>query len=224
MLANGFEAACVSWPALVRWNTQLHWSPAFGMGMTEFMGGGFPIIPRFNFADRDDARILLAAVLRQPLVLMGHHGDLSEGLEILAETARKMRGVGKLRWGSMEEIARGCFLTKRDGSSFWIRMQTRQIEVQIPEGIHQVFVDRPWLSTSAVEPLVIQATGGVCRTEFGGRVAGPILTASPTSVVFSCPPTGAANSLLPGASHRPWPPLWAMVRRLMCETRDRLKM
>jgi hypothetical protein len=218
MLQHGYEAACVSWGALVKWNPGHPWPLSFGLGMTEFLGG-LPVIPRFNFADHDDARVLLAAFLRQPIVMIGHHGDVAGSLEILAEAASKIRTLPEVQWGDMQTIARGCFLTKRTGNSLWIRLQARLVVAQIPEGVEHLFVDRPWLTEEASEPLVLQQPDSSHFKVAGNRVIGPI-PARPGPLTLHCPPAETLSVPLNGS--RLLPPVWPLARRLLCEARDRL--
>lgn len=220
MLQLGYEAACVSWTSLLRWNNEERWGPEFGLGMTEFVAG-FPVIPRFNFADRDDARILLAVLFHQPLVLIGHHGDVAGGLGVLAETAAKIRRVGIIQWCDMTEIARGSFRTKRIGNALWIRMQTRFAQARVPEGVEEIFVDRPWLGEEAVEPLFLRWYGTANQTqEVGGRIIGPIRCGGTSSLTVACP--SPAEDGVSRIRRLHLPPLWPYVRRLLCEGRDRL--
>jgi hypothetical protein len=218
MLERGYEAACVSWTALVRWNTGQHWAPAFGLGMTEFLGG-FPVIPRFNFADHDDARILLAAFLRQSIVMIGHHGDVADSLGILAETAAKIRALARVQWGDMQNIVRGCFLTKRTGQTLWIRLQTRLAELQIPEGVEHLYVDRPWLSEEASKALVLRRPDSSQVNLVGSRIIGPI-PVRPGPFTLHSPPAEAVSVHFNGSPLLP--PVWPLTRRLLCEARDRL--
>ncbi len=49
---------------------------------------GFPILPRFAFDDpAAETGIRLAASLGQPVILKGHHGDCSKGVDILRQLA-----------------------------------------------------------------------------------------------------------------------------------------
>lgn len=219
MLDLGCEAACVGWLSLVKWNPDECWSSTFGLGMTEFLAGGFPVIPRFNFADRDDARILLANFFRQPLVLIGHHTDVAAGLEILAEIAAKIRTLGDIQWCDMTTIARGSFLTKRMGNVLWIRMQTRHVEVSVTEGVEAILVDRPWLAETICEPLLLQCSGSSQRKEIGGRVVGP-LPVSPGPLNLSCP--SMRDLSVASYGRQLLPPLWPFARRVLCEARDRI--
>lgn len=218
MLQAGYEAACVSWTALLRWNTENPWARSFGLGMTEFLEG-FPVIPRFNFADRDDARILLAAFLRQPIVMIGHHTDVATGLGIMAETAAKVRSLPGVQWADMQTIARGCFLTKQIGQTLWLRLQTRLAQVQIPEGAEHLYVDRPWLADDVSETLVLRRPDSSPVNLIGSRIIGPIPVRS-GPLTLHCPPVVTASVRLNGSPLLP--PVWPLARRLLCEARDRL--
>jgi hypothetical protein len=186
--------------------------------MTEFLEG-FPVIPRFNFADHDDARILLAAFLRQPIIMIGHHGDVAGSLGILAETAAKTRALARVQWADMQSIARGCFLTKRTGNFLRIRLQTRLAVAQIPEGVEHLLVDRPWLTDEVSEPLMLHWPDSSHFQVAGSRVVGPI-PARPGPLTLHCPPVETLSVPLNGS--RVLPSVWPLARRLLCEARDRL--
>lgn len=220
MLHLGYEAACVSWTSLLKWNHGERWGSGFGLAMTEFIAG-FPVIPRISFADQDDARILLAALLHQPLVLVGHHTDVAGGLEVLAETASKIRGVGPIQWCDMTEIARGSFRTKRIGNVLWIRMHTRLAHVRVPEGVAEIFVDRPWLAEEVTEPVFFTWGETAKQTEeVGGRVIGPVRCDGSFSLTVASRPSARLGIAEARQVHLPT--LWPYARRLLCECRDRL--
>jgi hypothetical protein len=65
------------------------------------------VIGRYPFRD-DYAReaALAAAYLDQPVVWFGHHEDLADGYDILADLAHFLRSLGNPEWMSLEEIGR----------------------------------------------------------------------------------------------------------------------
>ena len=77
--------------------------PLAGWDPAEF-AAGCAVIPRLHF-DSSDADIALRAFLGHPLVFYGHHEDLADGLDPLAEIAARVRRLGEVRWCSLGEIA-----------------------------------------------------------------------------------------------------------------------
>src|SRR5581483_839110 len=109
----GYDALCLSRP--------YPWLKApppdrvlAGWHATDIVASGLPVIPREHFkADR--AQIVLRAFLRHPIVLFGHHVDVSDGLEVLQEAAAQVAKVGAATWMSLEEIAASSFETRIQG-------------------------------------------------------------------------------------------------------------
>ena len=73
------------------------WDPA------EF-AGPCAVIPRFPLSC-SATEIALRAFLDQPLVLYGHHDDLAQGLDPLAEAAARVNRLGDVEWTSVGSIA-----------------------------------------------------------------------------------------------------------------------
>ncbi len=74
--------------------------PLAGWDLAEFVSGGLPVFRREGFGvPLED--LTLRAFLGQPLVLYGHHDDLSEGPERLAEIAARINRLGDVHWTSL---------------------------------------------------------------------------------------------------------------------------
>lgn len=220
MLEAGLEAACVSWTALMRWNPKTNWSPDFGLWPVEFLGNGFPVIPRFNFADQDRARAVLAHLFHQPIVMLGHHYDIADGPGVLSDWARWVSSFGNVEWTDLESIARSNFLARREGDTLYMRLCTRLARFRVPEGVRHVVADRPWWTPELVESVDMAGPEGrpeICR--MNGSQTEPIRVREGDAVEIRCirPPTPAPLKV--GNFSRIWP----LARRLACEVRDRLQ-
>jgi hypothetical protein len=109
MFRLGFEAACMSRP--YPWRDRLPPpSPLVGWHPAEMVAGGFPILPRYHI-DHPREELVFRALLRQPLILYGHHWDLAQGLEVLAQAADDVNRLGDVRWGPLDWIARRNYST-----------------------------------------------------------------------------------------------------------------
>ena len=107
MLQLGFEALVIDRANPWRFRPEKE-KPVAGWELAELVSGGMPVIRREGLSvSRED--LILRAFLGQPLVLYGHHDDLSEGPDFLATLANEINRLGEVRWTSLGEIARTNF-------------------------------------------------------------------------------------------------------------------
>lgn len=78
--------------------------PGAGLGVVQVTPGLIPVLTRVPF-DRPESELRIRALLRQPLILYGHHGDLKHGLSLLEERAALIHSLGAVEWSSLGEIA-----------------------------------------------------------------------------------------------------------------------
>ncbi|HEV2393442.1 MAG TPA: hypothetical protein VG146_13910 [Verrucomicrobiae bacterium] len=215
----GFEAACVSPAFIMEHNRARAWPEAAGLAPADFLAGSLPVIPRFTFGLINLPRILLAGFFGQAIVPVGHHDDLADGLGVLRKLADSINQTGEVGWTDMTSIARSNFWSRRDGSTMHLRLYSRQVRFTVPEGVTAIHIERPWLKADQPEPLT-------WREDL-----------SPVQLTPACPsepiPTTPGvvmdiRSVLPNAlDHHKAPftrtPVWAIMRRQLCEGRDRLK-
>jgi hypothetical protein len=158
MCRLGFDAACIArrypgrahepppaptdWP-LMKWHA------------TDLIDGALPVLPRY-LIHRPRDELVLRALLGQPLILFGHHWDFADGLDLFAETAGYVNGLGDVRWGSAGWIAGRCFLSRREGTTLVVRMHARRIALEIPPDVSLLRVRTP---CSWGEPSRLQAQG-----------------------------------------------------------------
>jgi len=87
------------------------------------------------------AEVTLRAYLDQPLILYGHHDDLRDGLDLLAERAAEVSGLGEVRWASLGEIAAANYSVRQDGELLRLRPHSRRLVVEVPEGTSHLVVE-----------------------------------------------------------------------------------
>ena len=93
MLQLGFEALVIDRANPWRFRPEPE-KPVAGWELAELVSGGLPVIRREGLSvARED--LTLRAFLGQPLVLYGHHDDLSEGPEPLAAVAEEIDRLGE---------------------------------------------------------------------------------------------------------------------------------
>jgi hypothetical protein len=219
MFRLGFEAACISQPH--PWRDGLPaTTPLAGWYPAELVAGGLPVLPRYPLgAGRED--LALRAMLGQPLILYGHHGDFAHGLDVLAQAASEIDGLGDVRWGSLGWIARGSYATRRVGEVLHLRMDSRRIAVDVPPGTRALRVSVREPHGGAAGHRLIHP-GGVADIAFerGLGVSEPLAIDAPGRVeltLMADMPLSPAEIPSPGI--RPWP--W--LRRALVEGRDRMQ-
>ena len=82
---------------------------------------------------RDD--VALDLYLDQPAILYGHHQDLRNGYELIADTASWLNTFEGLEWASLGSLARTNLATRSAGSRMYVRAFTRHATVPVPSGI-----------------------------------------------------------------------------------------
>jgi hypothetical protein len=181
------------------------WQPA---DITE---SGLPVLLRHPFADAhfSAAELALRAYLDQPLILYGHHDDLADGLDVLAERSAAVNRLGSVRWGSLDSLAAANVRWRLDGDLLRLRPYSRQVTFEVPAEAKQVVVEPPW-----------KADGEVVQTSRGTISAGEPFEVSepgPVDLRLERPDAVPPRSIAP-------PPrrLRPLVRRLAGETRDRV--
>jgi hypothetical protein len=221
MFRLGLDAACIG--QRYPWRTTssspdawplAKWHPA------DMVAGGLPILPRCSL-ERAREDLAFRALLRQPLILYGHHGDLADGLDLLAEAAGYVNGLGEVQWGSVGWIADQSLLTKRSGEALIVEMHCRRATVPIPEGATLLEVRMPALCQAEPGRSLGCDSGRISMTlDDYGWTSGELRVAPGTRVRLDLKPRNALDPMLvPPPRVSPWP----MMRRALVEGRDRLQ-
>jgi len=219
LLRTGFEAACISRGSIMHHNPGTAWPLAAGLYPAEFLGAGLPVIPRLRLQSGCELNMILAAFLGQPVIPVGHHDDLAGGLDLLAELAGQLNSIGEVQWMNMKAIARSNFCTRREGKVLHVRMYSRKILLKVPQDVNQLCVHRPWLNNGASEGLTLRTSAGDLAS-FPSYHQEPIAIGSCAEIEVRAVPADAIDPCSVSLSRTP---LWAVARRQLCESRDRLK-
>jgi hypothetical protein len=221
LLRVGFEGACISRGSIMSYNRDRNWSPAVGLKLAEFLGGGLPIMHRIPLARDRRTDIVLAAFMRQAIITVGHHQDVSEGCGLLEELAGFINGLGRVHWENPQQIARSNFLQWRFGDTLRILTFARRFRINVPEWVQKIQIDRAWgeqddlaittRSEQNSEPIMHKAGRGSLSLSSEG--AGVI------DVDYRHPDLIDVESMKP-------PPrtIWPIIRRILAEGRDRMSM
>ncbi len=223
----GFDALCAIHP--LPWSEQPPANrPLAGWGPAEF-AAGCAVIPRLPLTV-GAGEIALRAYLDQPLVLYGHHGDLADGLDLLAEQAAVVNRLGTVRWSGLGEIAATNLTTSLREGTLRLRPYSHRLRVSVPDEADSLVVESP----AEVDQNFVGCSLDAQNT-LRGSFASPSGDNAQRSGVFPfdtpvrIAPGGVELWLAPGtpinptavASPRPHP--WPVVRRAATEARDRLR-
>ncbi|WP_104428923.1 hypothetical protein [Methylobacter tundripaludum] len=217
MALMGYEAACISRGSLAHYNKHANWVRTLGMRPAENIHG-LPVLPRFRISMDCQNAILVAALLHQPIIPVGHHQDVAENLNMLAHLSDFINSLGEVRWTNMTSISRNHYSKMIDGDILHLKMYSNIADLLIPEGINYILVERPWWQEGAMEPLLIKTTGGfkdLVPIEFHELIA--VHSGQHIQIISSqiSQAQGNYDSLY---KFEPW----SGIRRLMTEARDRL--
>jgi hypothetical protein len=109
---SGFQAICTTRPyPWLAVSSDVSWlqgppevSALSGWKAREIVAAGVPMLLRTDFFyPREDH--VLRAFLGQPMILYGHHDLLADGLDVLAQAAQELNGLGDVQWTSLGGIA-----------------------------------------------------------------------------------------------------------------------
>ena len=181
------------------------WNPA------DF-AAGLPVLLRHPLIERDAPELALRAFLDQPLILYGHHGDVADGLDLLAEAAADVNRLGERRWCSLGEVVAGNFETRIDGARLSVRPFARRVRVAVPADAGELLVELPSAHPGpATERLTVNGRPA--------QIGEPIGVSAGTPVELEL---HAANAVDPRAVPPPKGRPLALPRRVLGESRDRL--
>ena len=221
LVSLGYEAALYTPSQFINGNRNKGWPASFGSSPVDVSPQGLCLIPRLVMSMDWRAEVSIAAFLRQPIVLVGHHWDFFAGFELLSEFATCVNGLGNVRWSNLSEIARSRFTSRREGSSWVVRLGARMVECHVPSGVTQVVIERPWTMREA-EPMKVY---GVTETgEPLWLMAGPVSEPLPWrleaggELKIESPARVAVN---PDTVIHPPKRIWPVIRKMLVEARDR---
>jgi hypothetical protein len=181
------------------------WDPA------DLTAGGLPVLLRHPFAEPhfSAAEVALRAYLDQPLILYGHHDDLADGLDILAERSATVNRLGAVRWGSLGDLAAMNVRCRLEGDLLRLLPYSRQFTVEVPPEARRAMVEPPH-----------GPNGEVVEVPSGAVPAGePFAVTGETTLNLRLRrPDAVSPDAVAAPPRRPWP----LVRRLAGETRDRV--
>jgi len=218
LLALGYEAALGTTRLLAVHNPKVNWPTSLGLHRSQILGGGLPVIPRIKMTPNWRNAVVIAAFLRQPIVIVLHHGDVADGYEPLIEIARVINQLEDVSWASPLGIARSNYTELRQGDSLTVKMYSRRIRLAIPPSVKSLSVHRPWLQNGNSEELIMNGCGQEIFRSRGGRTLGPVPLEAGCELDVYCPPENLVDyRSVPVPGFRCWP----VTRKVLMEARDR---
>jgi hypothetical protein len=218
LLALGYEAALGTTRLLVKHNPNVTWPASFGLHRSQILGGGLPVIPRIKITPNWGNAVLLAAFLRQPIVIVLHHGDIADGYEPLIEIAGMINQLAGVTWASPLEIARSNYTELRREDSLTVKMYSRRIQLAIPPNVKSLYLNRPWPQNGSCDEVIVRNS---VREIFRGSGLGmldPVPVESERQLEIYCPPGNPVDyRSVPAPGFRCWP----LTRKFLMEARDR---
>jgi hypothetical protein len=212
----GFEAATISHGSLRAHNSKRAWTKTLGYLPSELVRG-CPVLPRWGVFGNTACTILLAAYLRQPMILMAHQQDLRDGIELLDERARFINSLGPVWWSNMTDLSRASYQWRVAGTTMKIRPLSWKIVVRLARESNSFVIEDPggfewrsWKISGLIPgaPFHVRSGESVLVPEgFDGALCAE-------AVVDSSDFSGS-DSVSFGL------PVWAACRRLLTESRDR---
>jgi hypothetical protein len=181
------------------------WRPA------DVTPNGLPVMLRHPLTGggHSPSEVVLRAYLNQALILYGHQEDLADGLDVLARLATDVNRIGVAGWGSLADLAAGNFERLREGELLRIRPYSRRIEIEVPEGVAELVVERPPGS---------RAEDSVRSPGHRARLGKPFPVAAGERIELSLSaPDAVSPTSIPAPRRRAWP----IARRIAAEARDR---
>jgi hypothetical protein len=217
MARLGFEAACISSGSLRHHNAGCPWSSSLGLRMAEIIEG-LPVFPRFRLNREAKNTILLAAYLGQPIVPVGHHQDVADGLDILAELAQFINSLGQVQWGDMESIARSNFLMRHDGDLLCVRPYSKRFQVAVPARMRGISVEPPQGAFSEENVKIATSLGPTAI--YSGPAGSPVAIDGGTLLDVRLERKDAID---PQSIADRGVKIWPIARRFLTEGRDRMR-
>jgi hypothetical protein len=215
MARLGFEAACISHGSLRFYNREREWTKLIGSRPAELIRG-LPLFPRFRIAPDNLPKVVLAAYLDQPVVPVGHHQDVAQGLDLLNELAKKINNLGEVNWLPMGEIAKTHFQWRMDSETYVVRPFSNLVRVCVPEGVVRLRIEGAFgQGIRSSRFCVIRNDRLICELQ-----EDMTLDVNPRETLTL--KLSGGQPLDPESIARPRKKIWPALRRTASEARDRL--
>jgi len=207
MFRMGYEGACISPWSLQDWAGGRVWPDTFGLASVERADEGFPVAPRFGLSEQCEGWAVINAFLDRPIIAVGHHSSLRQGTGVLSGLAASINRIPGIQWTNVEQILQSRYATRRQDATLYIRPLAARLTVPIPPDVTRIVVESEhgWKADEGGSRL------DDSRNEFAVAPRSMMRMRQQNWGSFEC--------------RHPYsrPAIWAPVRRVLCEARDRMQ-
>ena len=212
----GFEGACLSTGSLSAHNPSAEWIRELGFRPAEQILG-CPVLPRWALVGIEDSELLVAAYLGRPLILRGHHGDLRDGIDVLASRARFINGLGDVQWRNNTALMRSSYQLNMIGKIAYLRVFSREVIASIPPCTTALVIEPSELD-AASERFFVSGLGAKNLLSLPYQAIPLPVGGEETTVKIACSTTATRSDPVPmrGLDTS------SVLRRLLTEVRDRV--
>jgi hypothetical protein len=218
-LQMGIEGLSLTLASLRKWNPSIKWPSTLGILPAEMLANGCPIVGRYPLNRGLRGPALMSAYLGRPIVLVGHHADLADGLDILEHAATEIGSVEGVRWSGFETILRSNYLQKHEGTVLKLMPFSANLRIEVAEGVRHIEIAAP----PGIDVEHSRWQVSYDHNARSSRIIGPgnyFEVGSEKSINLVAASFGTSSPCT--FANRSRVPLRALARRLACEFRDRV--
>lgn len=129
---SGFESACISWGGIWSSNRNIIWTKSLWTD-SGLLINGIGILPRFRLKKNLKSQILLSSYLNQPIIPVGHHWDMKDGIDVLIEIASFINNLSyDIQWCEVHQMSRSNYWWKIESKMLMIKPMSKVVEVTLP--------------------------------------------------------------------------------------------
>ncbi len=223
LLRLGYEGVCLSGRPYPWLRKPPENRPAAGWGMTEMVAGGLPVLHRLSldlWLEQESYRqnVLLQAYLNRPLIFVGHHQSLRNGLGALAEVARQVNSIGKVEWQSLGRIVSSNYMYRVQDNQLEMKLYARRVCISLPNEVREVKVFKSHFGDANDEEFVF------CNGLAAGVGAAKPLVFRPANQARQIEITLIHQHQVGSAAVAPpHYSTWSFSRRILTTIRDRIQ-
>lgn len=216
MLRLGYDGVCISRP--YPWLERPPSEDPLAQWWPSDIVAGVPVFSRYNLHKLWDD-IVIRAFLDQPIILYGHHRDLSGGMDILERAAKQINALGEVSWMSLGQIARSNYTTRTEGNSLRVRLFSRHIALEKKAGVESILVRMaPGWEGSGQDIVTCGSFRAQLNSTLGeSDVRIPVRGIKKLEIALQ-----RSDALDPRTTAKSGMRLWSAIRRVMTESRDRV--
>ena len=187
-----------------------------GWRSADLVDSGFPAVLRRGLFEYDE--LVIRSYLDLPLVVYGHVSDLADGLAPFADVARVVNAQGDVSWLPLGEIFATNVEQRVVGDRAEVRPLGRRVKLDLPPAVEEIVI--VYGEGQAPGELEIHSAEAKLEPDEGGRYR---ITRTREAETLRIELRLSAATIRTGG-HRQKASLGAIGRRVLAESRDRLRL